>query len=141
MSDSNIFETIDRAMSQLNITKKMFLIMIVSVIILPPAMMFGTNMIGEYMKDEGEARESPRIAKLVALVDKLESEELTVQEYIDETRYVKTAKMYGGPGTGYYISLLQKMIYVFWIGYGSEPHDVRLEHCLLFSALPSNFLL
>ncbi len=118
MSDQNIFETIDKAVSNLNSTKKMFLIMIITVIVLPPASILGGNLIGEFMKDEGTSEEKPRIAKLVSLVDQLEKKEITTQEYVDESRHVKTAHMYGGPGPGYYLWVATMMVYVFWIGYG-----------------------
>ncbi len=117
MSDQNIFETIDKAVSNLNIAKKMVIIMMVTVVLLQPSIMFGSNLLGEYMKDDDD-KDIPRIAKLVSLVGELEKEEITIQEYVDQTRYVKSAPQYGGPGIGYYLSMMYKIISGFWMCYG-----------------------
>ncbi len=108
----SIFETIDSVTYHLHLSKKMFLIMIITAMIIPPAVLTGV-VIGGEMTDGG-----PRVIKLNSLVDQLENREISSQEFVDETRHVQSAPLYGGPKIGYYLNFVIWATMLFWIGYG-----------------------
>ena len=108
----SIFETIDSVTYNLHLSKKMFLIMIITAMIIPPAMLT-IVVIGMEMTDGG-----PRVIKLNALIDQLENKEISSQEFVDETRYVQSAPLYGGPKIGFYLNFVVWATMLFWIGYG-----------------------
>ena len=114
----NIFETIDNAMRHLHLSKKVFLIMIATCVLFPPSLMIGSNLVADFLRDEEIVPDSPRISKLVSLVNQLEKGEISTEEYLEETRYVKDATRYGGPGFGYYMWWTIILIFGFWMCYG-----------------------
>ncbi len=58
-SDKNIFKIMDGIISQLNKTKKMFIIMILTVMILPPMMFLITSAIFDPPFEQGQRMEHP----------------------------------------------------------------------------------
>ncbi len=112
----SIFAVVDNAAHHLHTAKKMLVIMIITAMVLPPGIMIGSNVIAELMSD-GEISEGPRMGKLISLLEQLEKGEISPKEYVEETRYVKSAPMYGGPGLGFYMSLATYGTFIFWIGY------------------------
>ena len=94
----NLFETIDNAMRHLNLSKKIFLIMIATCVLFPPSLMIGTNLVADLLRDDEIPSDTPRITKLVSLVNQLENREITIEQYVGETRYVKEVNQYAGPG-------------------------------------------
>lgn len=119
IQNQNVFQTIDSLMRNLHLSKKIFLIMIVTIVIFPPSLMIGSNLVAEYLRDEGLRDEPPRLAKLVSLANQLEKGEISTTDYVEETRYVKDASMYGGPGIGYYVFRTILILFTFWMCYGA----------------------
>ena len=115
-TNENIFAVVDNVADHLHIAKKMLVIMIITAMVLPPGIMIGSNVIAELM-NQGEVSEGPRMSKLLSLLEQLEKGEISPKEYVDETRYVKSAPMYGGPGPGFYMSLVTYGTFIFWMGY------------------------
>ena len=124
----NIFETTDNVMRHLYLSKKIFLIMIVTGVIFPPSLMVGSSLAADYLQGERSNDDSPRLAKLASLVDQLEKGEISPAEYVEEARYVKDATRYGGPGFGYYMWWTIISIFVFWICYGAIQWMVLRKH-------------
>ncbi|MGI9566517.1 MAG: hypothetical protein ACR2LL_05830 [Nitrosopumilus sp.] len=114
----SVFEIIDNAMHQLNITKKMFLIMIITAMVLPPLVTVGIALYAEYM-GEGDLYGGSNKVKLLSLVEQLENDEISPADYVKETRYVKSSPpVHDGPSPGWYIFWTTIFIYIFWLGFG-----------------------
>lgn len=74
----NIFEILDGIMIQLSKTKKMFMIMILSTLIIPPvALLITTAVLDSPFHEKFEERLEERLQK------RLESKEITIDEYND----------------------------------------------------------
>ena len=99
-------------MNSLNVTKKMFFVMVITAIILPASMVMGLMV----MMDTGEY-EGPRQIKLDLLLKQLENNEISQEEFIEDTKRVKSIPAYGGPNPGFYITIITTASIVFWVGY------------------------
>ena len=111
-SRESFFEIVDSAMHNLNRTKKMFFIMIITAIILPAFLVMGLMTVMDTNGLEG-----PRQIKLRLLLDEFQRNEISQDKFIEETREVKSTPMYGGPNPGFYINAITIISTVFWVGY------------------------
>ena len=109
----SIFEIIDNVMYHLNTTKKMFMIMIVTTLILPPVIVIGLVSVTD-------PPESPRAIQHNLLLERLKSGEISKQEFIEQVE--KGDKRWKGPGFGMLqkqpLHLVLLIVAVFWLGFG-----------------------
>lgn len=109
----SIFEIIDNVMYHLNTTKKMFMIMIVTTLILPPVIVIGLVAVTD-------SPESPKAIQRSLLLERLKSGDISRQEFIEEIE--KGEKRGKGPGFGMLhkqpLHLVLLIVAVFWLGFG-----------------------
>ena len=111
----NIFEIIDNVMFHLNTTKKMFLIMIISTLILPPIVVIGVVSVTD-------PAEHPKAIFHNQLLEQLKSGEITQEEFIEQMENQMKHKKFKGPGFGGLqknpLHLVLLIVAVFWLGFG-----------------------
>ena len=105
------FEIIDNAMNSLNVTKKMFLFMIITAVIVPPSLLIGLTITIE------PPAESAKVMRQNFLLEQLKNEDISQEEYIREMERVKDMPMFVF-GNGMIIHLTILGVALSWLAYG-----------------------
>ena len=113
--NGNIFEIIDNVMFHLNTTKKMFLIMIISTLILPPIVVIGVVSVTD-------PAEHPKAIFHNQLLEQLKNGEITQEEFIERFEDKMQHKKFKDMGFGKLqknpLHLVLLIVAVFWLGFG-----------------------
>ena len=105
------FEIVDNAMNSLNVTKKMFLFMIITAVVVPSSLLVGLTIAVE------PSPESAKVMRQNILLEQLRNEDISQEEYIKEMELVKDMPMFVF-GNGMIIHLTILGVALSWLAYG-----------------------
>ena len=107
----SFFEIVDNAMNSLNITRKMFLFMIITAVVVPSSLLVGLTIAVE------PSPESAKVVRQNFLLEQLKNEDISQEEYIAEMELVKEMPMFVF-GNGMIIHLTILGVALSWLAYG-----------------------
>lgn len=116
----SFFEIVDNAMNSLNVTKKMFLFMIITVIVVPSSLLVGLTITVE------PSPESAKVMRQNLLLEQLKNGDISQEEYIVEMELVKEMPMFVF-GNGMIIHLTILGVSLFWLAYGIKQWCVHTK--------------
>lgn len=105
------FEIVDNAMNSLNVTRKMFLLMIITAIVVPSSLLVGLTIAVEPSPD------SAKVMRQNLLLEQLKNGDISQEEYIKEMELVKDMPMFVF-GNGMIIHLTILGVALSWLAYG-----------------------
>ncbi|WP_316506108.1 hypothetical protein [Nitrosopumilus sp.] len=105
------FEIVDNSMNSLNVTKKMFLFMIITAIVVPSSLLVGLTIAVE------PSAESAKVMRQNLLLEQLKNGDISQEEYIVEMELVKDMPMFVF-GNGMIIHLTIMGVALAWLVYG-----------------------
>ena len=105
------FEIVDNAMNSLNVTRKMFLFMIITAIVVPSSLLVGLTIAVE------PSPESAKVMRQNLLLEQLKNGDISQEEYIKEMELAKEMPMFVF-GNGMIIHLTILGVALAWLAYG-----------------------